>query len=205
MKAFLELFDLAAGKALSREEEGTAHRMQLVLRATLATVVFGAIYGIAAGSTDLGLAFQNVYKIPMVVLLSSACALPAGLLTWKLTGAPNRATDLLLGVASANFSATLVLAALAPIVALYYVTSDTFGVVLALMVTALAVVVGMGNLVRAVMNRRPEGKNHLSVLLPLGVLGFAQLAALVQFIFIASPILPERTPFDGGIDEIAGH
>lgn len=204
MRRFTELFDLASGQALSKEQEGTAHRLQVVVRATLASIVFAAVYGLAAGSTEIALAVGNLYKVPMVVLLSTACAVPVGLLTWKLTGAPNRASDLLLGVASGNFSATLVLAALSPIVALYYATSNNFGAVLALGVTALAVVVGLGNLARSVLNRRPPGSNHLAVLFPLVVLGCAQLAALVQFIYIASPILPELTPFDGGIDAIVG-
>ena len=71
----MELFELASGQPLSQEEEGSARRMQLVIRATLASVLFAAFYGIAAGSTDLGLAMSNLYKMPMVILLSTACAL----------------------------------------------------------------------------------------------------------------------------------
>jgi hypothetical protein len=42
------------------------------------------------------------------------------------------------------------------------------------------------------------------VALPMVVLMGAQLAAMVQFIYIASPILPEVTVFDGGVDAILG-
>lgn len=200
MKRFLELFDLATGKPLSDEQEGSAHRLQLVTRSTLAAMVFAAIYGLAAGSTDLALALGNTFKMPMVILLSTLCALPAGLLTWKLLGAENRASDLLLGAAAGNFTATLVLAAMAPIVALYYHTSGNMGGTLALASGGLALALGIFNVCRAVINRIPEGVGRGKVMLPLAILVGVQMAALIQFIHVASPILPEVTVFDGGID-----
>lgn len=198
----MELFELASGQPLSQEEEGSARRMQLVIRATLASVLFAAFYGIAAGSTDWGLALGNLYKMPMVILLSTACALPAGLLTWKMSGAKNRASDLLIAVASGNFTATLVLAALAPIVALYYHTSGYMGGALALGAASLALLVGLYNAVRAVFSRIPGDVARSTAIVPLVVLLSAQLASLVQFIHVASPILPEVTVFDGGMDAI---
>ena len=68
MRRFLHLFELTSGRPLPEEEQGTASRMQIVIHATIASIFFGALYGLAAGSTDLGLALSNVYKIPMVVL-----------------------------------------------------------------------------------------------------------------------------------------
>ena len=198
----MELFNLASGEPLSQEEEGSARRMQLVIRATLASVLFAALYGMAAGSTDWGLALQNLYKMPMVILLSTACALPAGLLAWKMSGAKNRASDLLIAVASGNFTATLVLAALAPIVALYYHTSGYMGGALALGAASLALLFGLYNAVRAVLSRLPGGISRTTAAVPLAVLLCAQLASLVQFIHVASPILPEVTVFDGGMDAI---
>ncbi len=200
LSRFIALFELATGRPLAEEDQGSASRAQVVVRATLASVVFGSVYGLAAGSTDIALAVSNLYKIPMVVILSSLCALPAGLLTWKLTGAQTRAGDLFLGVAAGNFTATLVLAAMAPIVALYYHTSGFLGGTLALAASALAVGLGLFNVVRSVLSRRPEGVSRRVVALPLAVLIGAQLAALVQFIHVASPILPETTVFDGGVD-----
>ena len=198
----MELFELASGKPLSQEEEGSARRMQLVIRATLASVLFAALYGIAAGSTDLNLALSNLYKMPMVILLSTVCALPVGLLTWKMTGAKNRASDLMIAIASGNFTATLVLASLAPIVALYYHTSGYMGGALALGAASLALLLGLYNAVRAVFSRIPPGVTRRTAIVPLAVLLAAQLAALVQFIHVASPILPEVTVFDGGMDAI---
>ena len=204
MKRFLELFDLANGPVEGEADTAHTRRMELVVRASLASVVFAALYGFAAGSTDLGLALGNLYKVPMVLVLSAACAAPAALITWKLSGAQNRPSDLLLGIASGNFTASVVLAALSPIVALYYHTSDTTGGTLALAAAALATFLGFRNVVRAVMKRRPEGSPRGSVALPLTVLVAVQMAALIQFIHVASPILPEVTLLDGGVDSMVG-
>lgn len=207
MNKFMELFELASGKTLSPEQEASTHRLQLVVRATLVSVGFAAFYGLAAGSTDLGIALGNLYKVPMVILLSTLCALPIGLLSWKLLGGTNRASDLLLGVASGNFTASLVLAALAPIVALYYHTSGHLGGVLAMSTASIAVLLGFLNVARTVWNRRPkvvELVNLPGLLVPVAVMIFAQQAALLQFIHVASPILPEVTVFDGGADEMLG-
>lgn len=202
MKQVLDLFDLVSARPT--EAEGPARRMDLVLRAGLATVAFAGLYGLAAGSTSLGLALGNLYKVPMVILLSTLCALPIGMLTWKLTGAPNRASDLLLGTASGNFTGALVLAALAPVVALYYHSSSWLGGVLALVAAGAATLVGMFNLARAVMNRAPVEAERFKVALPVFVIMLAQTAALIQFIHVASPIIPETTVFDGGADAMLG-
>jgi hypothetical protein len=204
MTQVLELFDLASGKTLPGEAESRSRRLQLVVRALIASLICAALYGFAAGSTDLSLAIGNIYKMPMVVALSTAVALPVGLLTWKLMGAGNRASDLLLGLAAGTFTATLVLAALSPIVALYYHTSGYMGGTLALGAAVLAVVLGLFNFGRSVLSRRPAEVDISGVALPMVVLMGAQLAAMVQFIYIASPILPEVTVFDGGVDAILG-
>lgn len=204
MASIRDLLDLVSGNPPAEEAAGTARRMDLVLQAGLATVGLAAVYGLAAGSTELRLALANIYKVPMVILLSSLCALPAALLTWKLTSAPNKATDLLLGVASGNLAAALVLAALAPVVALYYHTSSWLGAALALGVATLGTAVGMFTLARAVFRRAPEMASKVAIALPLLVLMVTQIATLVQFIHVASPIIPEVTVFDGGADAMLG-
>lgn len=203
MTWFKDLFDLAAGES-PKDEGHPNRRYELVLRALLTSLCFAAFYGALAGSTDWVLALGNLYKLPMVLLLSALCALPAGLLTWKLLGAPSRASDLLVGMASGNFTAAMVLAALAPLVALYYHTSSWLGGALALCAAALATVLGLFNVARAVLNRAPKNAPVLTTLLPLGVLMLVHLASLVQFVHVASPILPELTVFDGGADAILG-
>ncbi|MFZ5476131.1 MAG: hypothetical protein ACOZNI_05095 [Myxococcota bacterium] len=203
MNPVARLFDLAAGRPLPEEADGSASRLQLAVHATLASIGLAAIYGLAAGSADTATLVANLYRAPMVTVLSAASALPAALLTWKLTGAPGRASDLVLGAASGIFTGTLLLAALSPLVVLFYQTSLYAGL-FAMAVTALATLLGLLTAVRAVLNRVPAGKSLLAAALPTGVLAFVQLAALAQLIQVVGGLLPERTVFDAGIDGIVG-
>lgn len=202
MTTFLKLFDLAGGAPLPEEADGPAHRIRLMTAALLAACGLAAIYGLAAGSTDIGLAVSNLYKMPMVVVLSALAAIPAALVAWKLTGAVTRATDLLMGLAAGNLTGTLVLAVLAPVVALYYHTSGWLGGTLALGAAALAMLVGVVTMLRGVASRIPEGASNGAVAIPVMVMVAMQLAVMVQLIYVASPILPEITVFDGGMDAV---
>jgi hypothetical protein len=204
MRSFLALFDLASGKPLPQEQDGRAHRLQLAVHATLASVGLAAVFGVAVGITDTPTLVANLYRAPMVTVLSAAAALPTALLAWKLTGAPGRASDLVLGAASGLFTGTLLLAALSPLVALFYQTSLYAGV-FAMCATAVATGLGLLTAVRAVLNRVPAGSSLLAAALPTGVLAFVQLAALSQLIQVAGGLLPEKTVFDGGIDAIVGN
>src|SRR5690606_18761982 len=144
-----------------------------------------------------GLAFGNLWKVPMVLLLSSLFALPAALLTWRVTGTVGRASDLLIGLSAANLTGALVLFVLAPLVALYYHTSGWLGGALAIAATVLSVLVGAGVLVRAVWLRASAAARQPGALLRLGapvaVLGVVYLLTMSQLLFLASPILPEIT------------
>lgn len=205
LQTLKNLFDLAGGHKVTGEDDGPATRARIVLLASLASVFFAAVYGVAVGSTDVSLALANVYKMPMVVVLSAVSALPAGLLAWKLIGARHKASDLVMGVASAVFSGTLVLAVLAPLVALYYNTSGFLGGTLAMATGGLALVTGLVILLRAVWMRVPKGTSRFSVAAPVAVIMGIQLATLLQFIYVASPILPEVTVFDGGADAMVAN
>jgi hypothetical protein len=140
----------------------------------------------------------------MVLVLSAICALPAGLLTWKIFGAKNRITDVVISLAACNFTATLVLAVLAPVVALYYHTSGYLGGVLAMCACILALIVGWVVMVLSTLHRTPTKSFSLSTLAPTAVVLLIHLTTLVQFIHLASPILPEITVFDGGMDAVLG-
>jgi hypothetical protein len=203
MRIFSLLLDLACGRPSAPEDSGDARRGQLVAAAALASLACAAIWGLAAGSGSASLALGNVYKVPMVVFLSALCAVPPGMLTWKLMGSPGRASDLLVGFASSVFSGTLVLAVLAPLLALYYHTSQFAGVMIGLGSTFTALLVATIIFVRGVVRRAPVGARG-AVLLPVAVVVIMQLATLVQFIAVASPIMPETTVFDGGIDRMVG-
>ena len=203
MTTFVTLLDIACGRPIPAHESGPARRLQLVVFALLTSLIFAGAWGMAAGSRATGLAIANLYKVPMVVLLSCAFAAPAGLLAWRLSGAPVRGSDLALGFSGGMFGGTLVLAVLAPLVALYYHSSAWAGPVLGMGSALLALVTGTVMFVRGTMRRLPPGTSKLAVLLPIAVTLGMQLLTLVQLAAIAAPIFPERTPFSGGIDHLA--
>jgi len=203
MTSFVTLLDIACGRQIPTPDSGPSRRLQLVVFALLASLLFAAIWGLAAGSQTTGLAIANLYKVPMVVLLSCAFAAPAGLLTWRLAGAPIRGSDLALGFSGGVFGGTLVLAVLAPLVALYYHSSAWAGPMLGIGSAGLALVTGTVMFVRGTMRRLPEGASKLATLVPVAVTLVMMLLTLLQLAAIAAPIFPERTPFSGGIDHIA--
>jgi hypothetical protein len=201
MNVIVTLLDIACGKALPAQDDGRARRVQLAIAAVLLSLVFALVWGVAVGMTRPALAVENAWKVPIIILLSAVFALPAGLLTWKLSGGECRATDLILGFASGVFSGTLVLAVCAPIVALYYGSSAWAGPILAQGAVTLALVTGSVVFVRSVV-QRVHGRRR-TVALTLGVFKLVQLASLLQLIALVPPILPERTHADRGIDGLA--
>ncbi len=200
MTRFTRLLNLACGRPLPEEEDGRSRRLQLVAAALLTSLAFAAVWGLAAGSSSPVLAIANLYKLPMVVLLSALAAIPAGLLTWKLSGADCRATDLLLSFATSVFAGCLVLAVMSPLVALYYHSSTWAGPALALGSVLLAVATSVVLFGRGVWLRLPRTSRRLSVAPSVLVFTLVHLACLVQLVALATPILPEWTVFDGGVD-----
>lgn len=205
MNLFSRLLELACGKPPEAADEGRAGRMALVVSAMLASLVFAALWGAAAGSKALESAGWNVIKVPMIVLLSAIVALPAGLLVWKLSGAPGRARDMLLAFSSGTLAGCLVLAVSAPFVALYYWTSKWGGPIVGQSSTILALIVGTVIFIRSAVPAGPGelAKKRGAVALPVMVLLVAQIASIAQLIALFSPIFPEHTHFDGGIDNLA--
>jgi hypothetical protein len=203
MTTLLTLLDIACGRPIPAEDAGRSRRLQLVVIALFASLLFAAAWGLAIGSRTATLAIANVYKVPMVVLLSSAFAAPAGILAWRLSGAQVRGTDLALGFAGGMFGGTLVLAVLAPLVALYYHSSAWAGPVLGMGSAVVALVTGTIMFVRGVVRRLAPGARRAAVLLPVSVTLAMQLATMLQLGALAAPIFPERTPLSGGIDHMA--
>jgi hypothetical protein len=181
MTTFMTILDIACGRPIPREDAGPARRLQLVVLAFLASLVFAAAWGAAAGSQATGLA-------------------PAGLLAWRLSGAQVRGSDLALGFSGGVFGGTLVLAVLAPIVALYYHSSAWGGPMLGIGSALLALLTGTIMFVRGTIKRAPEGASKLATLIPILVTLAMQVLTLLQLAAIAAPIFPEHTPFSGGID-----
>lgn len=198
------VLNVACGQRLNSDDDKRARRLQLILSAAVAALVFAALWGVAAGSRSLPLALANIYKVPMVVLLSSLSAVPAGMLTWKLMGVQYRGTDLLMGFATGVFSGALVLGVLSPLVAVYYHTSAWAGPMLGMGSVFAAILVATVVFARNVLRAVPEGTSKAAMLLPVAIFLGIQLATMVQLIALASPILPEVTVFDGGVDHMLG-
>ncbi len=203
MEMLMTLIDIACGRAIPAVDDGRWRRLQLVFVALLSSLVFAAAWGMAAGSRSTGLALANLYKVPMVVLLSCAFAAPAGLLAWRLSGTRVRGSDLALGFAGGVFGGTLVLAVFAPLVALYYHSSAWAGPILGIGSVGLALLAGATMFVRGVVRRLETGTRKRTVLFPVVVTLAMQLLTLLQLTSLASPIFPERTAFSGGIDRMA--
>ena len=183
-----------------------AQETMLSILALAAGLVLSAIWGIAAGSSSASLAAANALKVPMVVLLSAITALPAGFVTLRLTNAKLSGADLASAFATSIFGGTLVLATLAPLVAIYYHTSSKAGVPLAL--GSVFIALGTATLLfgRAVRRRVIEtmgsdSKGRGASLVAVGVLVTIFVAALMQYVAVAAPIIGEvGTHFDQGFD-----
>jgi hypothetical protein len=206
MDFIVRLLDLACGRPLRPEDQGRARRLQLVIAALLSSLFFALIWGVAVGIRSPRLMLDNTWKVPLVVFLSSAFAVPAGLVTWKLSDAKCRATDLLLGFASGVFTGTLVLAVLGPVVALYYESSQWAGPILAQAAIGVALLTGTVVFSRGLIKRlETEGKmpGKRNLLLSIAAFKAVQVASLLQLLALVSPILPEHTRADHGIDGLA--
>lgn len=204
MGTLMTLLDIACGRPIPGADGGRARRIELMIVALLASLVFAAAWGAAAGSRNAILATANLYKVPMVVLLSCVFAAPAGLLAWRLSGTAIRGTDLALGFVGSVFGGTLVLAVLAPLVALYYHSSAWAGPMLGVGSAFVALATGTIMFFRGVFRRLPAGAPKLAAFVPALVILGMQLATLLQLASVVAPIFPERTPFSGGIDHF-GH
>jgi hypothetical protein len=199
-----QLMTLTCGGQLTRPVTRAQETMIAVL-ALAAALALSSLWGVAAGSASAALAVANAYKVPMVILLSALTALPAGLVALRLTNAKLTAVELTGAFALAIFGGTLVLATLAPLVAIYYHTSSKAGVPIAM--GSVFIALGTATLIfgRAVAKRVLEKTGSVTSgraasLLAVAVLVTLFVAALLQYVAVASPIIGEATRFDGGFD-----
>ncbi len=196
------LLKMAGGHALAAEDDGPARRTQVVVLAALAAAALCAIYGFAAGGTHVAHSLSNIYKVPMVVLLSGFGAVPAALVAWNLIGCKQRATDLVLGMAAGTLSGALVLAVLSPLVSLYYHTSTFMGPIMALGTASIGITVGMMVMVRTVVTRAPSDDNAIRRWAPVSVMILVHLLTILQLVSVSS-IMVEDTWLDHGIEGVA--
>ncbi len=198
-KMFSDLLDVARGRLPG--DLGPAQHIRLIAGAALSSLVFVAAWGLAAGSTDALLALSNVAKVPMVLLFSVLAALPAGLLAHRLSDNPESTRSVLLSFAGAVFAGSLVAAVLSPLVAVYYLSSAWAGPYLGIGSAFLAVGLAAVFLLHTGIRSAPAAERK-SRLIPKLVFAAVTLGVMPQFIAIASPILPEHTVFDEGIDVV---
>lgn len=196
-----QLMTLTVAGELDPPSSRAQHTMLSVL-AILASLALASLWGVAAGSASVTLSIANAYKVPIVVLLSAVTALPAGVVTLRLTGAGLGARELASAFATSIFAGTLVLATLAPLVAIYYHTSSKAGVPLALGSVFVSLATASLLFGRAVARRVSGRPGRAASILAVGVLVALFLAALLQYVALASPIIGEVTPFNGGFDAV---
>jgi hypothetical protein len=185
-----------------RDEAAPAAPAQRLHRAAgeaLAALAIAALWGAAAGSVSAPLAAANLYKVPMVMLLSTLSALPLGLYAWRSIARERDPSSFLAAQARALFDGALVLGACAPLVALYSHTSAAAGPVIAVASVAAALVLGLVTFARAAL-RGAEGHAWARRLGVVALAAAVQLAAALQLNVLAAPILPVPTAFRGGID-----
>lgn len=193
-------FETLSGERTEVEQQGSATKMILVAVTLLAAAGFSSIFGVAVGSTEWGLAFANILKVPTVVVLSGLFALPSAILALRVIGSPIRATDMWLSQASATLAASLVLASAAPLIGLFYHSSDSFGGIVSVGTAVVAVLAGLYVFGRSLAARIEDGGAQRRALVPAVALVCLQLLAVVQLIGVVSPILPEVTPFSQGAE-----
>lgn len=177
-------------------------QLVLTIAALFAGLVLSSLWGIAAGSSSAAMSIANAYKVPMVILLSALTALPAGVVALRLANARLGARDLISAFATSIFGGTLVLATLAPLVAIYYHTSSKAGVPLALGSVFVALATATMLFARAVGRKVRGEPGRMASLIPVVILVVLFSAALMQFVALASPIIGAVTTFHGGFDTV---
>ena len=200
MTRVVRLLDAAFGRAAP--ETGPGGRAHLIAGSLLGALAFAGLWGLAAGSGSLAQAVASGFKAPMVLLLSALSALPAGVLAVKLAGVDLRARDLVASFASALMGGGLVLAALAPIVAIYFHTSARYGIELGVGSVFAALAIGAVVLVRNLHARLKPAAPRVIAWIPAALLCALFGIALVQFVALASPIMGGPTVFDAGVDRL---
>lgn len=197
MKQLRALGQLLGGHALDEEDDGPARRIQVVLVAVLASALLCAAFGFALGGASIGNGVANIVKAPLVIILPSVVSLPVALLAWRFTGTSGRATDLVVAAGAGLFSAATVLAVLAPVVAIYYHTSESLGPTFGLGVGGIAYLVGTAVSWRAALGR--SDGSRLRIAGPLVVMTVVHAATLLQLISISS-LMEESTFLDDGLE-----
>jgi len=184
---------VAGESALELKE---THRVSLRLALALAA---SAAWGAAAASSDLPLALCNLFKLPVIVLLSMLTALPLAIVLLRQLELGFSTRQLVLAHASATATAAIVLGAFAPLLGLYVRTSAHGALGLALISAAIALFSGGAVFLRKIRHLAAPGELGRSLAVASVIL-VAHGAAALQLVALATPILPVHTIFGAGID-----
>jgi hypothetical protein len=176
-----------------------SERLYVAAVAFLGALVCASLWGVAAGSGGGRFALGNLLSVPMLLAVSTVASLPLGLLVFRLTSTEGRATDLVLAHAAALFAGALVLLLLAPLVALYQLSSSWAGPLVAMGTAVVAIGAAIALFVRT-LGKLAEEETRRAFLVPVALLALVQLASLSQLAVLAPPVLQERSLFGRGID-----
>jgi len=196
------LWKLIGGNPIPQEDDGPAAGTQIAIAAFMASAILASLFGVALAGGDMSYIPANLIRMPVVVLLASAAALPPAVLAWRVAGPSRPIGDMVLGLATGTLTGTLVLAVLSPLVMLYGMTSAWLGPVLALGTAAVGVMVGLFATIRTVKIRSKAERSRRKVMGPLAVMVVVHMLALTQLISISS-LMPESTFLDNGIEGLA--
>lgn len=216
---------LASQKEKVIIDKESAH-LRFLLEPAVWALALSALWGALVGIHVWQIGLLNLLKVPGIIIFATLGSLPAGIVALKLTGIPMRARDFIRAFHQSVFAGTLVMAVLAPMVALFYRSSATLGPRLAIASAILGFGVAIVILLRRLlfdlnkdkhasaldeettpMKRDLKPKPAISKpLIVFAVFSFALVfgAVLIQSIAVFSPILPELTLFDGGVDSFFG-
>lgn len=196
MKPFSSLISLVSPE--SEPVPTPTEQTLLSCAGLLGAVLLAAVWGLGANASAPH-ALANALKVPMLVVVSGAASLPVTALAWKLlVGHRARPRSLFLAYASAVFTGTLVLALLAPIVALYQHSSVVAGPWIAIVSAVLGFVAGACVFVRVLKKLgSPDGAGQRIAIVMLLVI---KLATLAQLASVLPPIFGQRTLFGRGVD-----
>ena len=198
MNTFAQLIDLVSPRQ-PPSEMTRAERLYVAGVAFVVSLGFAAVWGIAAGSAGGHVALRNLACVPMLLVVSMLASLPLGVLALRLTSSSGRASDLVVAHCGATFAGAATLVLLAPLVALYQLSSAWAGPLVAIATAVLAFACGVAVLVRILAKL---GSARPAIALPVVLLLAVQVASLSQLAVLAPPILPNRTTFGRGIDGV---
>lgn len=193
------------GPSTATPDIGVAQRRLLAAAAMLGALPLAALWGVAAGSAPGTIAIRNLVAVPMLLVTAILVSLPIGLLALRLMSEKARPTELLLAHSGGIFVGALVLALLAPLVALYQFSSAWVGPTIAVASAALAVIAGLLIVFRVLQKLLPDRDTLRELALPLLLLMGLECVAFAQVASVTDPIFAQRTTLGRGVDAIQVH